>query len=452
MRRSLATMCNLIGALLIAPALVGSALVVPARGDNRALPMRFELRLEGPATACGDNCRILIGAEGAITADSPRDFIKFMQGNASRGDRLRDATVVLDSDGGSVLGAIALGREIRKARLSTAVGRLVDVTAAADVVPGDIKFAKVSPIADCESMCAFVVLGGVKRTVPAEARVMVHQIWLGDRRDDPTAATYSAEDLVLVQRDIGSLARFTEEMGASIDLLDLALRIPPWEPLHVMSRQEIVAMRLATEDVAPAPVAAAPPPVARPHRPAITEGVAATPISERGWALLDRGDGAALARRHPLTVEGDRIGSFDLMLSCGADGKFDLSYVERRTGSYAVAVPKRLENVRVRVGRSAAALKVMSSERKDQASELRSLAMGVAPDDLVRGFAEGRRSLVVETTSDGMVTVIRIGNTGAPQNFPRLASACVKPIGDRADASLVQQTGAQKTGGLASAK
>lgn len=448
MRRSLATTFNLIGALLIAPALVSSALVVPARGDNRALPMRFELRVEGPAAVCGDNCRTLIAAAGAITADSPRDFIKFMQGSAARGNNLRDATVVLDSDGGSVLGAIALGREIRKARLSTAVGRVIDLTTAANVRSDDIKFAKVSPIADCESMCAFVVLGGVKRTIPAEARVMVHQIWLGDRRDDPTAATYSAEDLVLVQRDIGSLARFTEEMGASIDLLDLALRIPPWEPLHVMSRREIMAMRLATEDVTSAPVAVAPPPAAAPQRPAITEGVAATPISERGWALLDRDDGAALARRHPLTVEGDRIGSFDLMLSCGADGKFDMSYVERRTGGDSVPVPKRLENVRVRVGRAAAALQVVSTERKDQTSELRSLAIGVVPDDLVRGFAEGRRSLVVETTSDGMVTVIRIGNTGAPQNFPRLASACVKPPpGNRADATLVQ-----KTGGLASAK
>ena len=72
-----------------------------------------------------------------------------------------------------------------------------------------------SPNADCESMCAFVLLGGVRRSVPADARVMVHQIWLGDRREDPTAASYSAEDLVLVQRDIGRLAQYTAEMGAS---------------------------------------------------------------------------------------------------------------------------------------------------------------------------------------------------------------------------------------------
>lgn len=451
MRSSLATLSNLIGALLIAPALVGSALVVPARGDDRSLPMRFELRLEGPVGTCGDSCRILIGAAGAITADSPRDFIKFMQANAVRGERLRDATVVLDSDGGSVLGAIALGREIRKSHLSTTVGRVVDLTGTDAGGIGEGRRSKVSPIADCESMCAFVLLGGIKRTVPAEARVMVHQIWLGDRRDDPTAASYSAEDLVLVQRDIGSLARFTEEMGASIDLLDLALRIPPWEPLHVMSREEIVGTRLATEDMAPAtaPVAAAPPAVMRPQQRPLTEGAAATPISERGWALLNRDGGAVLARRHPLTVEGDRIGSFDLMLSCGPDGKFDISYAERRTGgSGSIAIAKQLDDVRLRVGRAAASLKVVSSERKDQFSELRSLAIGVVPNDLVRAFTEGNRSLVVETKSGGMLTVIRIGNTGAPQNFPRLAAGCAKPTGsDRADAALVQ-----KTGGLASSK
>ena len=53
---------------------------------------------------------------------------------------------------------------------------------------------------------------------------MVHQIWLGDRREDPTAANYSAEDLVLIQRDIGRLAQYTAEMGATADLLDLVVR------------------------------------------------------------------------------------------------------------------------------------------------------------------------------------------------------------------------------------
>src|SRR6202007_3437831 len=109
--------------------------------------------------------------------------------------------------------------------------------------------AKLTPRADCESMCAFVLVAGVHRSVPAQARVMVHQIWLGDRREDPTAASYSAEDLVLVQRDIGRLAQYTAEMGASVDLLDLALRIPPWEPMHALTRDELKRTNLKTGEL-----------------------------------------------------------------------------------------------------------------------------------------------------------------------------------------------------------
>ncbi len=173
---------------------------------DRTLPMQFDLRRQGPAAACGIDCAVWISASGAITADSARDFKQFLQSPAMQGRDWRGATVVLDSDGGSVLGAIALGREIRKARLSTTVGRVVEADESdAGKGKGHRRAgAQLSPRGDCESMCAFVLLGGVQRTVPREARVMVHQIWLGDRRDDPTAATYSAEDLVLVQRDIGN--------------------------------------------------------------------------------------------------------------------------------------------------------------------------------------------------------------------------------------------------------
>ena len=47
--------------------------------------------------------------------------------------------------------------------------------------------------------------------------------------------------------------------------------------------------------------------------------------------MIDRAGVAALARRHPLTVEGEDIGSFDLMVACGAgNDSYDVSYVERR--------------------------------------------------------------------------------------------------------------------------
>jgi hypothetical protein len=429
-------------AIALASAALVSLLPASAAVADRTLPMRFDLRLQGPADACDAQCRLWISASGAITAETPRDFELFVQGRDLAG-----ATVVLDSDGGSVLGAIALGRAIRRLGLDTTVGRIVDVNGSNQ----DASRGKFSPRADCESMCGFVLLGGVHRAVPGEARVMVHQIWLGDRRDDPTAANYTAEDLVLVQRDIGRLARYTIDMGGSIDLLNLALRIPPWEPMHALTADETRRTRLATEQPAApaATLAGSPSPAARRPIPRMTDGARATAISERRWAMVDRAGVTAMARRQPLTVEGEDIGSFDLMLACGAGGgdSYDVSYVERRHNGDRIQLPDELGAVTMTVGRVSASLKVVSSERRSQPDELVTYAAGTVPAALIGAFAAvGNHSMLIETKSAGMVTGIRFGNTGAQQNLPRLTAGCLKAIGDRADVS------AQKTGGLAPAK
>jgi hypothetical protein len=430
-------------AFFIALAFAAPVFLLPAatQAGDRSLPMRFDLRIQGAADACRAKCPVWISATGAITADSARDFLLF-----AKGQNLAGATVVLDSDGGSVIGALALGREIRKLALNTTVGRVVDLPATAN---GDLRVA-VLPRADCESMCAFVLLAGVERTVPAEARVMVHQIWLGDRREDPTATNYSAEDLVLVQRDIGRLARYTAEMGASIDLLDLALRIPPWEPMHALTPDELRTTRLATEDmrapvaatVSSSPAAAAAPPVR-----SLTDGARASAISAQRWAMVDRDGTQTLARSHPLTVEGESIGSFDLVVACGgSSGNFDVRYIEHRRRGENLPVPDSLAAVIMRVGGTAATLKVASSTRRGEPDELVTYATGSVSAAVISAFASpGSRSVVIETESDGMVTVTRLGNTGAVVNLPRLTASCGKGIGDRAELAP------RKTGGMAAA-
>src|SRR5690242_1261725 len=339
--------------LMAALAFAAPALLSPAalHASDRALPMHFDLRLQGPADVCGKNCKTFIAAVGAITADTPRHFLLFAQSHDVGG-----ATIVLDSDGGSVHGAIALGRELRNLKLATTVGALVDLP----VEGSDEPRATLSPRADCESMCAFVLLGGVHRSVPDDSRVMVHQIWLGDRRDDPTAGNDSAEDLVLVQRDIGRLAQYTAEMGASADLLDLALRIPPWEPMHAMTRDELRRTHLTTnesDEPAPATVAnSSPPPTAQPLS-RVTNGVRASAISEQRWALVDRSGVASLARRHPLTAEGEQIGSFDLAVACvaGGDG-YEVTYIERRHTAEQYPLPDSLGAISLKVGSKTAAV------------------------------------------------------------------------------------------------
>jgi hypothetical protein len=306
------------------------------------------------------------------------------------------------------------------------------------------------PKADCESMCAFVLLAGVHRTVPPEARVMVHQIWLGDRREDPTAASYSAEDLVLVQRDIGRLAKYTAEMGGKIELLDLALRIPPWEPMHVMTRAEIDRTQLASA-VAATPDHATvavkqPAPAAQPPS-SVTDGVHAPKISERRWAVVEHDGSAVLARRHPLTIEGENIGSFDLLVACGTSPKsYQVSYLEQRHEGRQAALPSHLDSVIMLAGDSRAKLKVVSS-RHSQPDELVTLASGNVPAKLIGGFAAtGSHSMMITTQSGDVETAIRLGNTGAEKSLLQLAAVCHKELGVRA--GLPQHD----IGGLASAQ
>ena len=206
--------------------------------DSASAPMRFEWRREGPAQACGADCRAWISAVGYITADTPRDFETF-----AKDPNVRGAVLVLDSDGGSVLGTLALGRAIRNLGMVTTIGKTTLLPPA-----GNDRRAILSAAGNCESMCAFLLLAGARRYVPPEAHVLVHQIWLGKKRKQALESNYSAEELNIVQRDIGRLVQYTMEMGGSGDLIETALRIPPWEPLYRLSPDELQRMNLSTVD------------------------------------------------------------------------------------------------------------------------------------------------------------------------------------------------------------
>jgi len=157
----------------------------PARADdNAAGPMQFEWRREGPPQACGSTCR----------------------------------TWIL--------------RAVRTRMLPPAAD--------------GAQYAVLAPDSHCESMCAFLLLAGTRRHVPPQAQVLVHQIWLGQKRKTALESSYSAEELNVVQRDIGRLAQYTIEMGGDIELLERALQVPPWEPLHLLSAAELERMRLST--------------------------------------------------------------------------------------------------------------------------------------------------------------------------------------------------------------
>lgn len=395
------------------------------------MPMQFAMRQEGPAATCRDKCRVWVSATGMIRADTVRDFEAF----AARND-IHGATIALDSEGGSVIGALALGRAIRRLEMTTTIGKTSELRAGRDGPR-----AALSPRADCESMCPFVLLAGVKRVVPIEARVRVHQIWLGDRREDATAATYSAEDLVLVQRDIGKLAQYTVEMGGSAELLELSLRVPPWEPMRSLTRDELRRMQLDSGEMtreATTPQQNAEhrsPEPAPERRPAAAVTTSAPPIAnirritagnERGWISVQQSGTPMLVRHHPLTVEGETIGTFDVMLTCGdTPNEFTVLYNETRRSRTA----DPLNIVSISMGQKTASLAIASSELAEQRAERESFAAGVLPASAVKIFADpGAHSLTIMTANGhDVATAIRVGNSGVSQYFSQLNAACAKP-------------------------
>jgi hypothetical protein len=226
----------LIGATALCVVLPGAvtALGSSARAgvslEERKMPMKFSW------VACQPNCGGWVSAVGIVTSDSPQDFDDF-----ARGHKLDGATVVLDSSGGSVNDSIALGRHFRKLGMRTTVGISVRNTAQGER-------AGVISEAYCESMCVFLLLSGKTRYVPEAAHVRVHQIWMGDRADDPKAASYTAQDMMIVERDIGRLAEYTFDMGGAGELLSLSLSVPPWEDLHELSPTELRQTNLVTTE------------------------------------------------------------------------------------------------------------------------------------------------------------------------------------------------------------
>jgi hypothetical protein len=95
---------------------------------------------------CQPNCRGWVNAVGIVTAETPSDFDDF-----ARDHRLKGETVVLDSSGGSVNDAIAIGRRFRALEMITTVG----VSVLAPSARGER--AQVSPEAYCESICVFLL-------------------------------------------------------------------------------------------------------------------------------------------------------------------------------------------------------------------------------------------------------------------------------------------------------
>jgi hypothetical protein len=210
------------------PSLVPSILTPLLPGSDRRLmalpqpdgvlgqPMTFDLLSGGK-----------LMATGTITPGISQSFATEV---AKHGDYIK--TVVLNSPGGSVIDALAMGRLIRERKFTT-----------------EVEAGKY-----CASSCPLVFAGGVERRAGNKAAIGVHQV------------AVSAADVLGPPRDEMSIAqnisarcqRYLGDMGISLQVWVHAMETPH-DRLFVFKPDELKSLNIvtagATPIAAPAPLA-----------------------------------------------------------------------------------------------------------------------------------------------------------------------------------------------------
>lgn len=174
-----------------------------------AAAMSFEVIADGGECAR----RICILATGEIESDTASDFSWFL----AREQAPAGSMLILNSPGGDVVQALAMGRKVRKAGLSTMV--------AGRDLAGAIHRG------ECASACAYVFLGGVTRTLGDGARLGVHQMF--GRYGELSAADS--------QWLTAMIATHVQSLGGNMDFLITALRTPP-QTTHWLSPTELARL------------------------------------------------------------------------------------------------------------------------------------------------------------------------------------------------------------------
>lgn len=202
----------------------------PAQGPN-VRPYRPDLRPGDPAQPGAPAMRPMPEALDFSETEGRIDMVgQIAAGDADRfvawldRDRPGARLVALDSSGGSVADALAIGRTIRAAGYAT------------EVRDGAV----------CLSACPYILAGGGTRQVAPGGVVGVHQHYFGQNTMLP--AFMAVSDL---QRAQAGVMDYLDQMGVDLRLMTHALRTPPAE-INVLEPALMAELGLTTGPVPPA--------------------------------------------------------------------------------------------------------------------------------------------------------------------------------------------------------
>ncbi|WP_375414193.1 hypothetical protein [uncultured Bradyrhizobium sp.] len=181
---------------------------LPQPDGAMAKPMTFELTGGGRLTATGT---ITPGISEAFAAEI-----------AKRGDYIK--TVVLNSPGGSVTDALAMGRLIRAKKFAT-----------------EVEAGKY-----CASSCPLLFAGGVERRAGDKAAIGVHQVAaIG------SAGAAPRDEMDVAQRISARCQRYLGDMGINLQVWVHAMETPH-DRLFIFKPDELQALNIVTTGASPA--------------------------------------------------------------------------------------------------------------------------------------------------------------------------------------------------------
>jgi hypothetical protein len=198
---------------------------LPQPDGAMARPMTFELVGGGKLMATGT---ITPGISEAFSAEIGK-----------RGDYIK--TVVLNSPGGSVTDALAMGRLIREKKFAT-----------------EVEAGKY-----CASSCPLVFAGGVERRAGDKAAIGVHQV-----AATGSASTVPRDEMDVAQRISARCQRYLGDMGLDLRVWVHAMETPN-DKLFVFKPDELRSLNIVTTGApvaGPAPAAPASGPSSAPPK------------------------------------------------------------------------------------------------------------------------------------------------------------------------------------------
>jgi hypothetical protein len=254
-----------------------------------------------------------VSATGQIQGNTAQQFEAFRRANAIDG-----LPLVLDSSGGRVTAAMAMGRIIRQARMTTAVGRTVGAGERDTVRTHEVR---------CASACVLALMGGVERHVSEDARIEVHMFSVElDAEGNKARAEPTFRDIEQTQRAMARHAVYLQEMGVAARYLEIMTEASFRGSMRRMTKDEIAATHLA---------------FVHPREAVQPEG--------QGWLLSAPGAPPQLIRSARLSESDTKSLDHELVLECeSVRGFFWVTYRQVLT---RYSGPRGLQPVALRMAR-----------------------------------------------------------------------------------------------------